>query len=185
MNRRPGGPGRFAPAAIAAVVAVLASAGCGNGTARVSGDLGIQLGGASADGSGFVALEGDVFLVPGAQGGFHVWMKYRVVGAGVEMVRIAYTARRISDGRLILSGGRMQEIGLGGPEGYWESPSAIPAFMCPSPLGVQVRDEPIRFGLEIFTPEPGGRSLASGTAEATPHCPEGEQAVFCVRICSG
>jgi hypothetical protein len=185
MNRSSGEPARFASVALASSIAALAIIGCGSSTHALSGDLEIALGGTESDGSGFAALEGDVSLIPGAQGGFHVWMKYRVTGEYVGMVRIAYTARRISDGRLVLSGGRVQEIGPAGDAGYWESPSAIPAFMCPSPLGVQVRDEPIRFGLEIFTPDTPGTSLASATAEVTPHCPDGDQAVFCVRICSG
>ena len=54
------------------------------------------------DMSGFTTLDGDITLVPGGQGGFHVWVKYRVTGAGAEDVLAHYTARRISDGRLIL-----------------------------------------------------------------------------------
>jgi hypothetical protein len=55
--------------------------------------------------------------------------------------------------------------------------------MCPSPLGIQVRDEQIRFQLEIVDLD--GVSLGSAEAQATPHCPEGDQSAFCIRICSG
>jgi hypothetical protein len=175
------------------VIVALELGGCGAGAPAPPppppSTVAIALGGAAADGSGFVDLGGDVSLVPGSQGGFHFWMKYRVTGLTgatgslTEMVHIAYTVRRISDDRLILTAERQQQLGPPGDGGYWETPTAIPAFMCPSPLGVQVRDEPLRLKLDMT--DSGGQPLAGAQAELTPHCPDGDQAAFCIGICSG
>jgi hypothetical protein len=143
----------------------------------------VTVGGANADMSGFVTLDGDVMLVPGGQGGFHVWVKYRVTGAGAERVNIAYTARRVSDSRLILTNKISAELGAPGSEGYWESPVPIPAFMCPSPLGITVQDQPMVFDFQVRDDADGVRGAA--TATFTPHCPEGDQAAHCVAICNG
>jgi hypothetical protein len=162
--------------------AVLALGGCGGGMEMMvpPAPLEVAVGGAAPNGSGFLPLAGDVSLVPGAQGGFHVWMKFRVSGGAPGITSIAYSVRRISDGRLILNaGGRDLEIGPPGEAGYWEVPGALPAFMCPSPLGVQVQDQPMRLRLEIGSPD------TAAEAEFTPRCPEGDQASFCAQICSG
>ena len=144
----------------------------------------VALGGATLDGSGFVALAGDVSLIAGAQGGFHVWTKYRVTGGPTGTVHVAYTIRRASDDRLILTAQRQQDIGPPGDAGYWELPTAMPAFMCPSPVGVQVQDLPMRLDLQISASD-GGPLLGEAQTEFTAHCPEGAQAEFCATICSG
>jgi hypothetical protein len=144
----------------------------------------VTLGGANPDISGFTALAGDVMLVPGGQGGFHVWVKYRVTGASAEDVLLNYTARRVSDGRLILKNSNVRvELGEPGGEGYWESPVPIPAFMCPSPLGIAVQDQPLVFVFEVR--DPNGALRGSATATFTPHCPTDDQATHCVKICNG
>jgi hypothetical protein len=143
----------------------------------------VTLGGANLDMSGFTTLDGDVTLVPGGQGGFHVWVKYRVTGAGAETVLINYTARRISDGRLILKNNISAALGAPDSEGYWESPIPIPAFMCPSPLGVVVQGEPMVFNFEVR--DTNGALRGGATATFTPHCPTDAQATHCVAICNG
>jgi hypothetical protein len=174
--------------ALAAAGPSLALGGCGGGEEPPPpppepGIAVIALGGTAPDGSGFLPLEGDVVLAPGAQGGFHVWVKYRVSGMPAGPVNLAYTARRSRDARLVLTANRYQELGAPSTDGYWEVPMAIPAFMCPSPVGVQVMDEPMRFKLEMLGMD--GTWFGTGEAEVTPHCPEGDQATFCARICSG
>lgn len=144
----------------------------------------VTLGGANLDMSGFTTLDGDVTMVAGGQGGFHVWVKYRIAGAAEEKVTVNYTARRISDGRLILrSSSIVVMLGPPGSEGYWESPFPIPAFMCPSPLGVVVENQPLVFTFEV---RDGDGALRGGaTATFTPHCPSDSQATHCVAICNG
>jgi hypothetical protein len=143
----------------------------------------VTLGGANTDSSGFTTLAGDITMVPGGQGGFHVWVKYRVTGAGAETVLINYNARRVSDGRLILKNNISAALGAPGGEGYWESPVPIPAFMCPSPIAVVVQDQPLVFQLEVR--DTNGALRGGATAMFTPLCPTDNQAAHCVAICNG
>ena len=143
----------------------------------------LSLGTVDAAGAGFVPLAGDQPLVPGSQSGFHVWLKYRVRGHAPGTMLVKRTARRVSDGRLILRADGVVDLGAPGPDGAWELEAPVPSFMCPSPLGVQVRDLPVRFTVELVDPD-SGAVRATASAEATPRCPAEHQA-FCERICSG
>lgn len=142
-------------------------------------------GSAQLDGTGFVEVtEGqDVELVPGAQGGFHVWINVRLQGVmGDHYLR--REARRVSDDALVLRSLRQQIIV---PEDamndWWESPEASPAFMCPSPIGIRVFDEPIRYKIMLFDTD--DEEIMSDELTLTPRCPEGEQEAFCLEICAG
>jgi hypothetical protein len=172
------------------VAAVVACIGCGPTPPPDPPDASspypveVTLGGANADMSGFTTLAGDVTMVPGGQGGFHVWVKYRVTGDDTEMVLLNYTARRVSDGRLILKNSNiLVTLGALSSEGYRESVAPIPAFMCPSPLGVVVQDQPMVFDFEVR--DPSGALRGGATAMFTPHCPTDDQATHCVAICNG
>jgi hypothetical protein len=162
---------------------LLLAAACGNPTSQPPGMGSIALGTTALDGTGFQALEGDQILVPGAQGGFHIWLKYRVAGMTAGAVTIKRTVRRVSDDRLVLTTMGTQELGPMGDGGTWELPMALPSFMCPSPLGVNIIGEPMVFDVVILGAD--GKKLAEGTAEATPRCPDGDQAAFCAQICAG
>jgi hypothetical protein len=111
-----------------------------------------------------------------------VWLKYRVSGMSPGRVEVKRTVRRVSDNRLLLQADGTQDLG-DAAEGFWETPNAIPSFMCPSPLGVNVIGEPALFDLVIL--DEHGNQLGETTAEATAHCPTGDQAAFCRQICSG
>lgn len=164
---------------LVALTAALALCACGGQTAVAA----LQLGGADANGTGFHALAGDAELVPGAQGGFHVWLKLRLRGLPQgQRVRIRYDARREADGRLYSQGERGFDLG-GGPEGLFETPEPIPIFMCPPPLGQRVMATPMRFTLTLSSED--GTPLGSAATSFTPRCPTGEQAEFCNRICAG
>jgi len=144
----------------------------------------VTLGGTALDGSGFLALSGDQTLVEGAQGGFHIWLKYRVAGMAPGHVRVHREARRASDQALILMTDGSQEVGAPSSSGYWELPSALPSFMCPTPLGINVIGERVLFDLRITSDD--GQLLGDGTADAVVRCPDGgDAATFCARICSG
>jgi hypothetical protein len=135
------------------------------------------------DGTGFLPLAGDQTLVPGAQGGFHIWLKYKVTGMAAGPVTVKRTVRRVSDDKLVLTTMGAQELGPMADDGSWELPMALPSFFCPSPLGVNIIGEPMEFHLEII--DANGTKLGEGNAEATPHCPTDAQAQFCAQICSG
>lgn len=172
--------------------ACLAATGCGDG-GPVTVDAGppaeIEAGTSGADGNGYVATTDgtDVSLVPGAQSGFHVWLNVRVRGIAGELA-IERAARRQSDGVLVFRGLPQRfEVPDAALDDWWESPVAAPAFMCPSPIGIQVFDEALVFEVRLLDPEAeeGASPLAEDTLVLIPHCPAGEQAEFCVSICSG
>lgn len=142
----------------------------------------VTLGTAALDGTGFVPLTGDQPLVPGSQGGFHVWLKYRVSGMAPGRVEVKRTVRRVSDDHLLLTADGTQDLG-DETGGFWETPNAIPSFMCPSPIGVNVIGERAVFDVLIL--DEHGNQLGEASAEATAHCPTGDQAAFCRQICAG
>lgn len=168
-------------ASILAVALALLGAGCGGATPI--GDGMLSLGGTAIDGSGFLPLTGDQELVSGSQGGFHIWLKFRIHGMSPEPVTVHRTARRISDNRLLLQGEGTTEVGAPDETGTWELPSAFPTFLCPSPLGVDLIGQPVRFRVELIGPD--GAAIDAAESDATPRCPTDNQAPFCQRICSG
>jgi hypothetical protein len=146
----------------------------------------LVIGTVDASKQGFLPMIGDQTLVAGAQGGFHIWLKYRVSGVAAGPVRVLRTVRRISDGRLILKTDDLVTIGPLDADGGWELPAPLPSFMCPTPIGVQVYDQPVRFDVTV-TDVKSGATLADGTADATPRCPTADpaQLAFCLKICAG
>ena len=174
----------FFAATGALIACACALVGCGGGTAQPPpGDASLTLGTAASDGTGFVDLSGDATLVPGAQGGFHIWIKYRVAGMAPETVHVHRESRVVASNALVLLTDGNVDVGAAGDGGYWELPSAQPSFMCPTPIGVDVIDQRIVFDVTMTTAD--GAPLAKASAEATVHCPDGEQAAFCAKICSG
>jgi hypothetical protein len=170
----------------AALLLLVLGAACGDvetGPDAATGSMELELGTVDGAGLGFLPLAGDQPLVPGAQGGFHIWVKYRVRGHAARTVMVQRTARRVSDERLILRADGAADLGVPGPDGSWELESPVPSFMCPSPLGVKVFDVPVRFTVQLTDPDTG-EVLATGSAQATPRCPEA-YLEFCTRICSG
>jgi hypothetical protein len=147
------------------------------------GNVTLMLGSAMLDGSGFVPLAGDQTLVPGAQGGFHVWVKYRVHGMAPATLTVLRTSRRVSDNALILTSDGMLDVGAAGPDGWWQLDHALPNFICPTPLGVNVIDEPLLFDVALHDDK--GELVAKSHAEATVHCPSGSDGDLCRRICAG
>jgi hypothetical protein len=172
----------------------LALAGCGGaGEAGPdgapdgsAGSAELRVGSTTEDGSGFVPADGgdDVALVAGAQGGFHVWTGARLRGV-VGPVLLVRTARRVTDGALVLAATpRHFEVPEAGADDWWQIDAALPSFMCPTPIGIAVRDERLEIAAELRT-EGDDRLLAADSIEVTPRCPAGEQAAFCAEICSG
>ncbi|HEX9101251.1 MAG TPA: hypothetical protein VF997_03570 [Polyangia bacterium] len=167
------------------IAAACALVGCGGGAMKPPpGDAMLALGTAAAsDGSGYAALGGDATLVPGAQGGFHIWLKYRVAGMAPEKVKVHRESHRVSDDALVLLTDGTQDVGAPAGDGWWELPAALPSFMCPTPIGINVIDQRIVFEVTLTTMD--DQPLAKSSAEATVHCPDGTQAAFCAKICSG
>ncbi len=170
----------------ALIAVACALVGCGGARTMPPppGDAMLDVGTAAAvDGSGWADLGGDETLVPGAQGGFHIWIKYRVAGMAPTEVKVHRESHRVSDEALVLLTDGTQQVGDAATDGWWELPAALPSFMCPTPIGIDVIDQRIRFDVTLSTMD--DQPLAKSSAEATVHCPDGTQAAFCAKICSG
>ncbi|RMH37095.1 MAG: hypothetical protein D6689_21405 [Deltaproteobacteria bacterium] len=145
----------------------------------------LAIGTARADGTGFVdvAPGGDVALVPGSQGGFHVWVNVRVRGAAGPLV-LWRSARRASDGALVLAASRTAvDVPAAAMETWWEPAAAAPSFLCPAPVGIDIDGEPLEFSVELATGD--GDVLGTAAAVWVPRCPDGDLAALCADICSG
>src|SRR5215208_2424513 len=145
--------GRARLAVAAAALVGVAGAACAadpDGPPAVY-DAELLAGGADEYGDGFIELPdySDVDLVPGAQGGFHVWVNVRVHGIEGPVV-IEREARRVNDGALVLRGVEQPlDVPTDAMEDWWESPTGTPAFMCPTPIGLSILDEPIRITIRL------------------------------------
>jgi hypothetical protein len=146
----------------------------------------LVLGTTDAAGAGFYPLTGDQPMVAGVQGGFHVWLKFRVSGRFPGAVWVESSTRRADDDTLILESAWQAEISAPSADGYWELPMPWTAFLCPSPPGVRVQDQLVRF-VVVLRDRNDKAELAAANAEATPHCPTADQSEqsLCVKICSG
>jgi hypothetical protein len=157
--------------------------GCGGDVGPI-GPRVFEIAGATVDGTGYTPFRGgDCALVPGSQGGFHVWLKVRTRGVAAGIATLAYTVRRKGDARLVARNERRIEIGAPNGSGVFELREPIPVFMCPTPIGTRVTDE--RVLIEATLTAEDGTPLGSASDEAVPRCPSGDQAAFCARICVG
>ena len=151
------------------------------------GDFMVDLGTSALDGSGFYVLAGDQPLVPGAQGGFHVWVKWKVEGMAPQKVHVDRKVKRTRDGALILTTMQAIEVGSADADGWWTLLAAQPSFMCPTPVGISVDNEEVKFDLTLYGDHNGepGALLGTTSATATPRCPTDAQQQFCQSICNG
>jgi hypothetical protein len=167
--------------ALAALLLLLPA--CGGAPMPPPGDQVLALGTVATDGSYLPLTDGqDATLVEGAQGGFHVWMKFRLPDPAPMHVQVKRTAHRESDGTLVLRSTGTLEIPEMPSGQSWESPMPTPMFMCPSPVGIRVVDESIVF--EVSFSDDGGTEVAHGAVTLVPRCPDA-QIDFCMRICTG
>jgi len=168
------------------ILSMVLAGGCaGEGEEPIDLVADLEIGSASAAGLGFLpVLDGDdVELIPGSQGGFHVWTGLRVKGAKGELY-LDREARLASDGTLVL---RAQEQYLEVPdaamEGWWERDEAAASFMCPAPVGITIYDSALDFTARLYDGD--GELLAEDSVTLTPVCPTGEQESICQTICDG
>ena len=145
----------------------------------------LEIGSASSDGVGFEPIaDGETaILVPGAQGGFHVWTGVRVRGAMGELY-LDREARRVSDGLLVSRTlDQYLEVPEAAMEDWWVRESAPATFMCPAPLGVTIFDTELEFTARLYDAD--GALIAEDQMVLTPVCPTGEQEATCFQLCDG
>lgn len=127
-------------------------------------------------------------LAPGAQGGFHVWVLYRIgLNDRPRKVRVERIADRLAgDGsrqRVLTTSNTLQLV----DDMPYESPMPIPSFMCPTPIGVNILDAPLELLVRISDAEGDMAVLAEKSVRLQPICPPvgDSQRDFCLRICTG
>lgn len=129
----------------------------------------------------------DLELAPGAQGGFHLWLRFRTTNLQGR-VRVRRQADRIQAGRMdrVLTTEGVFDVAGSGPELSWTLPDPIPNFMCPTPIGINVIDQLIEMRLSVEDAQ-SAAPLAEGRARVTARCPGAgdPQRDFCLQICSG
>lgn len=182
---------RLAPA-----LAVLVFAACGGGPGEEKPDGAVYgpltIGGGPDDGSaGFVPLtEGqDVTLVPGAQGGFHVYLNVRVEAKSMgedQTLYIDRKARRVDTNELVSQNRQLMMFTETSSSGaMFETVKPMLMFLCPAPLGIRVDDQPLLVRVQGLLDHKDDEPIAEGTTTLTPRCPAGDKYDFCIKICSG
>lgn len=136
--------------------------------------------GTTPDGLTFKAMPADLELHPGAQGGFHVPISYRVLGRTEPDAVFEHKVRRVKDNVLVSRGTRSFDVAPDG--GVWTPDYEITVFLCPTPVGITVQDEEVVFEVRA-TRMTSGALLGVGTARTTLRCPAGNS--FCASICKG
>lgn len=124
----------------------------------------------------FAPFPAEVPLVAGAQGGYHVEVRYRVTGQRASEVLFTHRARKL-DGTLVSRGTRQFDVAPDG--GAWVS-ELFPVFMCPTPIGVSVANESVTLEVEATARDGGILGRATGTT--TLRCEAGQ---YCEVICKG
>lgn len=140
----------------------------------------LELGSEGADGGALFPLPAEVQATPGAQGGFHVPMLYRVTAPANPGVVFEHRVTRVRDDVLVSKGQRTMNIDPVAAGQSWTSPGAIIIFICPTPVGVNVVGEELNFEV---TATKSGELLGKASGRATFRCPSGDG--FCAAICSG
>ena len=181
------GPSPVARLALAIAIAFLAGAACAgeDDDPPIEPEGELALGGAALDGSGFVELgDGEpIELVPGSQGGFHIWTGIRVRGVEGELF-LDREVRRLEDDTLVLSApGQYLEVSAPDADQWWERATAAPSFMCPAPVGIQIFDTELVLTGRLT--DAAGELLAEDSVVVIPTCPAGEQEAFCYQVCDG
>ena len=111
----------------------------------------------------------------------HVWMKFRLSGAMPATVQLLEAGHRERDGATVLRSSGVLQIGPPGGGGAYESPMPILMFTCPSPLGVNVIGELIRYELTLVG---DSGTIAHAAIRLVPRCPDADM-MLCLRLCSG
>jgi hypothetical protein len=127
----------------------------------------------------FRPLPTELALQPGAQGGFHAPLLYRVSGETLKGALFEHRARRAKDDVLVSVGSRVFNVQSDG--GPWVSEGMVVVFLCPTPVGVRVQDEELNF--EVTVSRDGG-VVGRAHAHSVVRCPAGSQS-FCESICRG
>ncbi|MCK6548487.1 hypothetical protein L6R52_21755 [Myxococcota bacterium] len=176
-----------------AFILLSSTAACGAGAAIEPPAGGtIVIGAGHDDGrAGFLALTdgSDLVVAPGSQGGFHVFLNVRLSAADMNPTNTLYLerrARRVSDDELVSQA--RHRVGFAPSpdvDGYFDTAAPFRLFLCPTPVGVAIRDATLALTIRAFVEERDTTPVAEGAVTFTPRCPDDDQRAFCEMICSG
>lgn len=129
----------------------------------------------------------ELTLEPGAQGGFHVFMHlqvddFAIAGMG-ERPLVQRWARRVDTGELVSRASRTHLFVPSDVPGRVQIDGAVPLFLCPTPVGIEVAEQPLELEVQISADQDS--EGVKGKLQFTPRCPEGDQRQFCLNICFG
>ncbi|MEM7676374.1 MAG: hypothetical protein AAF449_10265 [Myxococcota bacterium] len=136
---------------------------------------------------GFAAIDdlAELPLRPGSQGGLHVYINLRMSEAAVEAIGerplIYREARRISDGRLVSRLEHRTQLVSSSTTGAFDTERSISLFLCPTPVGIDVANEPLELTVDVKT-DYGEEPSAQGKVRFVPYCLE-EGREFCLDLC--
>jgi hypothetical protein len=138
--------------------------------------------GAPGDGGALDPLDDGqaVTLVAGAQGGFHVWLAYRLRDVSAGTFILERDATRVSDGAVVLRYRGDVAVTPDG-DGSFTPDGPVPMFMCPTPIGLSILGVPVAYRLRLLDGD--GHERGSAGVTLVPRCPEDNSA--CPNICSG
>jgi hypothetical protein len=114
----------------------------------------------------------------GAQGGFHVYLMYRLPEGGVGSITFNHQARLASNGTLVSRGSRTYDLGSA-PLSNWTSPDPVRVFMCPTPVGVNIVGQALT--LEVTATDDSGAQLGVSNTQTTFTC----SSSYCESTCKG
>ncbi len=138
----------------------------------------LELGG--DDAGAFTTFPAEVQAIPGAQGGFHVGVMYRITGQALAGVKFEHRVTRVRDGVLVSKGTRILDVNPVAAGASWTTEDPITVFICPTPVGVNVLGEALRFEVKALKND---AVLSEASATTTLRCPAGDG--FCASICAG
>lgn len=176
---------------------VLSVLACGDGDGDGGGDGGAGAGDlVEVPGSARIAVgfpDGtfsedatEAALEAGSQGGFHIPIQVRLDAEARSFFggRALHerTARRVRDGAFLGRSSFDLLFDEAAP-GFYELPTPLFVFLCPTPIDVGVADEALQ--IRVSVGDPGRFVPLVATTTVTARCPEGAQRAFCDRICRG
>lgn len=154
-------------------------AGCADPCADLTGEPSLELGGASMARDPFTPFEpgSERELVPGGQGGMHVWLTARI--ANICPRGATFERRAVDDasGETYYFASSEAHFRDGPSAGVFDLVAPEPMFLCPNNIGGPVLGHPLRFVGSITDTE--GRHAEAELA-FVPVCPDG---VSCETYC--
>lgn len=141
------------------------------------GKLVFDVGTADLDSFAYMPMTAQVVGQSGAQGGFHVYLMYRLAEGGAGSITFSHQARLASNGTLVSRGSRTFD--LGGPQSSWTSPEPVRVFMCPTPLGVDIVGQALT--IEVTATDDSGAELGVSKVQTTFTC----SSEYCESTCKG